>query len=87
LPLIRGSSIPTFDNLCVPKEQTPGYAENQVGLGLGGIVTNPDENGRFKVMTLRNNADTGPYAHIFFKSLKMNYTLLQYQGCEKLGVT
>jgi cytochrome c peroxidase len=65
LPLIRGSSIPTFDTLCVPKEQTPGYAENPVGLGLGGIVTNPDENGRFKVMTLRNNADTGFYAHIF----------------------
>jgi len=65
LQLIRGSSILTLGNLCVPKEQTPGYAGNPVGLGLGGIVTNPDENGKFKVMTLRNNADTGRYAHIF----------------------
>ncbi len=40
-------------------------------LGLGAIVDDAAENGKFKVMTLRNIQLTKPYAHNgFFKSLK-----------------
>ena len=39
-------------------------------LGLGPIVGDPEENGKFKVMTLRNAHLTKPYAHNgFFKQL------------------
>jgi cytochrome c peroxidase len=42
-----------------------------VDLGLGDIVDDEDENGKFKVMTLRNVQRTKPYAHNgFFKNLK-----------------
>lgn len=42
-----------------------------VDLGLGAIVGDPAENGKFKVMTLRNVGITAPYAHNgFFADLK-----------------
>ena len=67
----------TYDNLGVPKSEHPLLADNNVDLGLGGVlpgvdpvVGNPDENGKFKVMTLRNIDLTTPYAHNgFFESL------------------
>ena len=38
---------------------------------MGDVVEDADENGRFKVMTLRNVGVTKPYAHNgFFKTLK-----------------
>ena len=60
----------TFDNLGVPKNTEYPLENAPLDLGLGAIVGNPDENGKFKVMTLRNIGLTEPYAHNgFFKSL------------------
>jgi cytochrome c peroxidase len=53
----------TFDNLGVPKSTEFPIADNPVDLGLGAIVGDPEENGKFKVMTLRNIDLTPPYAH------------------------
>lgn len=64
----------SYDNLGVPKnpeieELTGGPV--LVDLGLGATVGNPDENGKFKVSSLRNVAKTAPYAHNgYFKTLK-----------------
>ena len=61
----------TFDNLGVPKSEHKLLVDAPVDLGLGPIVGNTDENGKFKVMTLRNIGLTKPYAHNgFFKNLK-----------------
>ena len=62
----------TFDNLGVPKNtEYPLGEDAPVDLGLGPIVGDPEENGKFKVMTLRNIGLTPPYAHNgLFKSLK-----------------
>jgi cytochrome c peroxidase len=39
-------------------------------MGLGAIVNDPEQNGKFKVMTLRNIALTAPYSHNgYFKTL------------------
>jgi cytochrome c peroxidase len=62
----------TYDNLGVPKNTEyplDPYAPDD--LGLGPVVGDDAENGKFKVMTLRNIGLTAPYAHNgFFKSLK-----------------
>ena len=62
----------TFDNLGVPKNtEYPLDPNAPIDLGLGAIVGDPEENGKFKVMTLRNIGLTAPYAHNgLFKSLK-----------------
>ena len=61
----------TFDNLGVPKSDHKLLRDAQVDLGLGAIVGDLGENGKFKVMTLRNIGLTKPYAHNgFFKNLK-----------------
>lgn len=61
----------TYDNLGVPKSEHKLLIENPVDLGLGDIVGDPDENGKFKVMTLRNINQTAPYAHNgFFKKVE-----------------
>lgn len=62
----------TFDNLGVPKNLAYPFDPNApVDLGLGPIVGDPEENGKFKVMTLRNIGLTEPYAHNgFFLTLK-----------------
>ena len=60
----------TYDNLGVPKSDHRLLKDAPVDLGLGPIVVDPDENGKFKVMTLRNVHLTKPYAHNgFFKQL------------------
>jgi cytochrome c peroxidase len=65
----------TYDNLGVPKSNHPLLEDNRVDLGLGSVVGDPvtgdpDQNGKFKVMTLRNIGLTAPYAHNgFFESL------------------
>jgi cytochrome c peroxidase len=54
----------TFDNLGVPKNTAyPLDPDAPVDLGLGPIVGDPEENGKFKVMPVRNIGLTGPYAH------------------------
>jgi cytochrome c peroxidase len=62
----------TYDNLGVPQNtEYPLDPYAPADLGLGAVVHNVDENGKFKVMTLRNIGLTAPYAHNgFFKSLK-----------------
>lgn len=71
----------TYDNLGTPRNPAnPFYAlpvkHNPEGygfvdLGLGGILGDPAENGKFKVSTLRNIARTGPYGHNgYFKTLR-----------------
>jgi cytochrome c peroxidase len=61
----------TFDNLGVPKSDEYPLADAPIDYGLGPIVQDPAENGKFKVMTLRNIGLTPPYAHNgLFKSLK-----------------
>lgn len=62
----------TYDNLGVPKNTAyPLDPDAPLDLGLGAIVGDPAENGKFKVMTLRNIGLTEPYAHNgFFLTLK-----------------
>jgi cytochrome c peroxidase len=61
----------TFDNLGVPKSEHILLAGAPVDLGLGPIVGDEAENGKFKVMTVRNIALSAPYAHNgYFMTLK-----------------
>jgi len=65
----------TYDNLGVPRNMAyPFYLMDPSpypDLGLGAIVNDPMQNGKFKVMTLRNIALTAPYSHNgYFKTLK-----------------
>jgi cytochrome c peroxidase len=54
----------TFDNLGVPFNPLIEYPEGQErDLGLGPVVGDPEEDGKFKVMSLRNIGLTEPYAH------------------------
>ena len=60
----------TFDNLGIPKSEHKLLADAPVDLGLGPVVGDLDENGKFKVMSLRNIHQTAPYGHNgFFKKL------------------
>ena len=61
----------TYDNLGVPKNEEYPLMGAPIDLGLGPIVGEAEQNGKFKVMTLRNIGLTAPYAHNgLFKSLK-----------------
>ena len=62
----------TFDNLGVPKNTAwPLDPNAPTDLGLGTVVVDEAENGKFKVMTVRNINLTKPYAHNgFFTQLK-----------------
>jgi len=51
----------TYDNLGIPKN--PLLASKEIDLGLGKIMNSQEENGKFKVPTLRNIALTAPYFH------------------------
>ncbi|MFC1731041.1 cytochrome-c peroxidase [candidate division KSB1 bacterium] len=63
----------SYDNLGVPKNpENPFYYLSEelnpdgleyVDLGLGGFVNKKEENGKFKVPTLRNVEKTAPYLH------------------------
>jgi cytochrome c peroxidase len=61
----------TFDNLGVPKSEHMLLTGAPVDLGLGAFLGDPLENGKFKVMTVRNIALSAPYAHNgYFMTLK-----------------
>lgn len=65
----------TYDNLGVPRNmEYPFYLMTPSpypDLGLGPIVNDTAQNGKFKVMSLRNIALTAPYSHNgYFKTLK-----------------
>jgi cytochrome c peroxidase len=53
-----------WDNpfLNLPPEHNPD-GEDFVDLGLGGVLDDPEEYGKFKVMTLRNIGISAPYLH------------------------
>lgn len=54
----------TYDNLGIPKsDEYPIDPDAAIDVGLGSVVSDPAENGKFKVMTLRNIHLTGPYGH------------------------
>ena len=55
----------SYDNLGLPAnpELLALQEENFVDLGLGAILNDPSENGKFKVPSLRNVAKTAPYMH------------------------
>ena len=76
----------TYDNLGTPKNpENPFYSLPKelnpdgfafVDLGLGAVVNDPAENGKFRVPTLRNVAITPPYMHNgVFKTL---FTVLAF---------
>ncbi len=65
----------TYDNLGVPRNMEYPFYLMDPGpypdTGLGKIVNDPAQNGKFKVMTLRNIALTAPYSHNgYFKTLQ-----------------
>jgi cytochrome c peroxidase len=54
----------TFDNLGVPRNTDyPFDPDAPIDLGLGTVVNDSAENGKFKVMTVRNIGLTEPFAH------------------------
>jgi len=61
----------TYDNLGIPKSTHPLLVNAPVDLGLGSIVGDAAENGKFRVMTLRNIHLSAPYGHNgYFTNLK-----------------
>lgn len=65
----------SYDNLGVPQNTEYPFdltnPDKLPDLGLGPIVSDPTQNGKFKVMTLRNIALTAPYSHNgYFKTLQ-----------------
>lgn len=71
----------TYDNLGVPRHpENPFYTQAKVhnpdgrafvDKGLGGFVNKAEEDGKFKVPTLRNIAQTAPYMHNgYFRTLR-----------------
>lgn len=61
----------TYDNLGIPKNEEFPLDGNPIDEGLGTILGDPNQSGKFKVMPLRNVQLTGPYGHNgLFKGLK-----------------
>jgi cytochrome c peroxidase len=63
----------TYDNLGVPRNADilAKKGENFIDIGLGAILNDASQNGKFKVPTLRNIAKTAPYIHNgVFKTLR-----------------
>ncbi len=55
----------TYDNLGIPKSDNPLISANPIDYGLGGRsdISDANQNGKFKVPTLRNICKTPPYGH------------------------
>ena len=81
----------TFDNLGVPKGEHMLFAGASVDHGLGPIVGDQAENGKFKVMTVRNIAVSGPYAHngyfMILKEIVHFYNTRDVPGTLKKGMS
>ena len=62
----------SYRNLGVPRNPVlPLYGTYSVDLGLGGVLADPSQDGKFKVPGLRNVAATAPYTHNgYFTDLK-----------------
>lgn len=50
-----------YVNIGVPPN--PLLAGNPIDLGLGGVLDDPGQNGKFKIPTLRNVGVSAPYSH------------------------
>ncbi|MGC9348702.1 MAG: cytochrome-c peroxidase [Anaerolineae bacterium] len=86
----------SFDNLGVPKNWDSPFLDlphvfnpdgaDFIDYGLGGVLGNPEENGKFKVMTLRNIGVSAPYAHNgFFTTLDEIVHFYNARDVEDLG--
>lgn len=53
----------TYDNLGIPPSKNKLIKDNPPDLGLGAIINDPLQDGKFKVSSLRNVALTAPYGH------------------------
>jgi cytochrome c peroxidase len=74
----------SYDNLGIPKSNHSLLKRNPVDLGLGAIVNDPAENGKFKVSSLRNIELTPPYGHNgFFVTLKEIVHFYNTSGSDK----
>ena len=76
LTMPDGKSLPplftdfTHDNIGVPSNRAHPLAQAEPDLGIGKVLNDARENGKFKVMSLRNIQRTKPYGHNgFFMSL------------------
>ncbi len=78
----------TYDNLGVPANPELIKLDHTyvADLGLGAIVKKSSENGKFKVSTLRNIANTAPYFHNgIFKTLKEVLEFYNVRDTGKFG--
>ena len=84
-----------YYNLGVPRnEENPFYSthpsinpkgKSAIDLGLGNVVNDPNENGKFRVPTLRNVQYTGPYFHNgYFTTLKEVIHFINTRDSENL---
>lgn len=61
----------SYDNLGLPKSNHMLLVNEPVDRGLGSFLNDPFENGKFRVMTVRNIGLSAPYAHNgYFMTLK-----------------
>ena len=70
----------TYDNIGLPQVN----AANPIDLGLGAIVNNANENGKFKVPSLRNVAISAPYFHNGFAK-NLDEVMVFYNERDKPG--
>lgn len=69
VPTWSGGAIPPlftnlhYANLGIPKSDHPLLVDNPVDYGLGGVLNDPAENGKFRIMTLRVIGQSAPYLH------------------------
>lgn len=86
----------TYDNLGVPRNpDNPWYdltpnlnpdGELWTDYGLGGVLSDPMNNGLFKVMTLRNIGVSAPYSHNgYFKTLEEITEFYNSRDVEEIG--
>ena len=74
----------SYRNLGVPRNTAFPYpATAPADLGLGGVIHDPSQDGKFKVPTLRNVAATAPYTHNgYFTTLRQ---LVSFYNTRDLG--
>jgi len=66
-----GAPFTTFGYVNIGLPENPLVTGDENDLGLGAVVNSGSQNGKFKIPTLRNVADTAPYGHNgYFTSLK-----------------
>ena len=74
----------SYRNLGIPRNTTLPYFDGApIDLGLGGVLKDASQDGKFKVPTLRNVAKTAPYTHNgYFTSLS---ELIRFYNTRDLG--